>query len=389
MTTLTTSPVPARTGDRPHRLTDADIVIAAGGTVLHGNRTRDIDLPAVAVAGPRAICRAARQALAGRPGAVAAGLIPFDPALAPRLAVIEHPVRDPFASAPTEAGVAVSAADGPVDREYLAAVDAALGRIDAGALVKVVMARSVDVPLARLDVEAVWARLAAANSAGWTFCVRDGARYFVGASPELVAAVHGGVVRTHPLAGSLPRSGDLENDAAREARLLASVKDLHEHGLVVDHIVEAVVPLVEHIDVPATPVVLRTDAMLHLGTPMVGRARPGVGSLEVALTMHPTPAVGGVPTATALEAIRELEPHPRDAYAGLVGWTDEAGNGEWALALRCAHLDEGRARLYAGAGVVRGSTPEAEHRETAAKLQTVRRALAADVSSPRIAQENA
>lgn len=367
---------------------DADFVFAAGGMLVSGDRGPDIELPAPADAGSGRIGRLALDALADRPGSLACGLVPFDPAQTPRLFVVEQPVRRRFdaATATVTAATAATAATASsgsaavppeaTDEQYQRAVSAALERIAEGSLRKVVLARRLEVHLRGLDAGAVWARLAVRNPHGYTFAVREGADVFLGASPELVAAIDDSGFATHPLAGSAPRGDSAARDAARGSALLASQKDRREHGFVVDHIVARLAPLLGRLDVPSAPGLFATDAMLHLGTRVTGALRPGVSCLEAALTIHPTPAVCGVPTARALHEIRRLEPAGRDGYAGLVGWMDARGHGQWALALRCALLRDGRARLYAGAGVVAGSAPEAEHAETAAKFATMTAALA-------------
>jgi isochorismate synthase EntC len=97
--------------------------------------------------------------------------------------------------------------------------------------------------------------------------------------------------------------------------------------------------------------------------------------LELVSALHPTPAVGGSPRASALTAIRELEPFERGAYAGPVGWIDAEGDGEWAVALRCAEIDGQLANLFAGAGIVAGSDPDAELDETERKFRAFLDAL--------------
>jgi menaquinone-specific isochorismate synthase len=97
--------------------------------------------------------------------------------------------------------------------------------------------------------------------------------------------------------------------------------------------------------------------------------------LELATRLHPTAAVGGTPREDALRLIRALEAAPRGRYAAPVGWIDGHGDGEFALALRCAQLDGATARLWAGAGIVADSEPEAETAETTAKLDAVLSAI--------------
>lgn len=387
----------------------ADFVFAAGGLVIQGDRSASIDLPSLAAVGPGELSRRASDAIARQSGnaagALVCGLVPFDPQTPPDLFVVEHPKRfrlDLPAASDRTAGSVVGgrSGDAPGDRAqaahesavhslttcrdeaYRSGVAQALTQIDDGALRKVVLARSIDVTLGDLAPGVVWARLAARNPHGYTFAVRrtanaGGPDHFLGASPELVAEVDAAGFATHPLAGSTPRSGEALTDSARGRALLASDKDRREHGFVVDHIVERLRPLLRRLDVPSGPGLFATDAMLHLGTRLTGSLRPGVSSLQAALTIHPTPAVCGVPTLDALEAIRRIEQADRGCYAGLVGWQDADGHGQWALALRCARVRAGHARLFAGAGVVAGSTPDAEHAETAAKFATMTAALTA------------
>ncbi len=92
--------------------------------------------------------------------------------------------------------------------------------------------------------------------------------------------------------------------------------------------------------------------------------------------MHPTAAVGGTPTAVAVDLIAELEPFDRGRYAGPVGWIDASGSGEWALALRSAQVADGRVTAYAGAGIVAESVPVRELAETDLKFRPILDAFA-------------
>ncbi|MEZ0493454.1 isochorismate synthase MenF [Kineococcus sp. TBRC 1896] len=346
----------------------SELVVAEGGTPL--------DVPPGY--GPH-LTRAVREAFRANgsredDGSVVCGVVPFDPAGTAELRWVPDVVRTPWEPRAATAGPCPR--EIPDDPGYRAAVAQALRRIGAGELDKVVLARTLDTPLpGGFSVDGYLDRLAAANPHGWTFAVRTTEGLLTGASPELVAAVDATGLTSHPLAGSRPRRA---GQTQPPADLLASAKDRREHALVVDHIAARLAPLVIDLDVPAAPVPTATDSMWHLGTRITGTPRPGVGSLDAALRIHPTPAVSGVPVEAALDLVRTLEPEPRGNYAGLVGWTDAAGNGEWALVLRCALLRPGSARLSAGAGVVAGSTPEAEHAETAAKFATALAALTGD-----------
>jgi isochorismate synthase len=172
------------------------------------------------------------------------------------------------------------------------------------------------------------------------------------------------------LAGSAPRSGDPVEDRANADHLGASAKDREEHAIVVDAIASVLQPLCETLTWDREPELRETPNVWHLSTRFRGHLRdPAPTALELALTLHPTPAVGGAPRDTALELLGQLEGFDRGGYAGPVGWVDAEGNGEWAIALRCALLQDERATLYAGAGIVGASDPVAEREETQRKFR--------------------
>jgi isochorismate synthase len=174
----------------------------------------------------------------------------------------------------------------------------------------------------------------------------------------------------------LPRSGDPVEDRARARRLVASAKNLHEHALVVEAVADTLAPYCQLLHVPRRPSLVQTDSMWHLGTEITGALRvPEASSLELAMALHPTPAVCGAPRAEATAMIAELEGFDRGYFGGCVGHCDERGDGEWAVTIRCAEARGDALRLFAGAGIIAASVPDDELAETAAKLRTMSRAL--------------
>jgi isochorismate synthase len=265
----------------------------------------------------------------------------------------------------------------PAPDRYAAAVERAVRQIGAGQYTKVVLARSLRAGAPGFDPAPVVRALAAREPGGYTFGVDlGGGRTLLGASPELLVSRRGRRVAAHPLAGSAARSADPAEDARRAAALLRSEKDRHEHAVVARAVADALAPFCAELAVPPEPTLVRTATMWHLGTLVTGAvADPAVSALTLATALHPTPAVCGTPTAAARAAIGELEPFDRGFYTGMVGWVDAAGDGEWAVTIRCAVADPGGLDLFAGAGIVAGSDPAAELAETSAKLGTMLAAL--------------
>jgi isochorismate synthase len=255
---------------------------------------------------------------------------------------------------------------------YEAAVTEAVGRIRDGELEKVVLARTLEVEAGRpLDAKRLLHRLRAVEPHGYVFAapIRDGAS-LVGASPELLVSLRRGEVRATPLAGTAPRAGDPDEDRANADALAASAKNREEHAVVVRAVAAALGPWCEPLSWDPEPVLLETANVWHLATRFVGRVRdPSASVLDLVDALHPTPAVCGTPTDAARGVIAEQEPFDRGRYAGPVGWIDARGEGEWAIALRCAELSGERATLFAGAGIVAGSEPASEADETGRKFR--------------------
>jgi menaquinone-specific isochorismate synthase len=258
--------------------------------------------------------------------------------------------------------------------EWKALVAATVEHIVAEAFDKVVLARRVDITANRpFVISDVLSRLVALYPSCMVFSV-DG---FIGASPELLIHRQGDRLASHPLAGTVARSGDAHSDAALVAGLMASPKARGEHQVVVDVLRQTLAPVCAQLDVPATPSVLGLRNVSHLETRISGRLHPATPetALELVARVHPTPAVGGDPTDAALAYMQKVEGFDRGLYAGPVGWVDARGDGAWAIAIRCAEVQGARAQIFAGNGVVAGSDPADELAETQLKLQALLAAL--------------
>lgn len=335
---------------------------------------------------------AAQEALNSGEAELVVGALPFDAAAPAALTVPEHIIREPGALHPHPyyrrgPGAQLSARLAGVDPqpdEHLRRVAAAVDTIKNTDLKKVVLARAVDIAFdPPVDPRLVAARLIelSASRDGFIADLTPAGRaghFLVGSSPEVLVKRVGNTVTSYPLAGSAARiHGDDEADQAAARRLAASAKDLDEHAYVVEHIRELLSPLCTHLDIPALPILERTNEMWHLATPVVGTLRePAPSALELARLLYPTPAVCGTPPRDAFSLIDATE-SPRGFYAGAVGYCDAAGDGEYMVAIRCAEVngDGTEARAWAGGGLVADSDPQAELDETTAKLRTILGAL--------------
>ena len=330
---------------------------------------------------------AAARALRDGSARLVVGALPFD-IRHPAALLTPQSVHNALAPAPDFPLPPVRIAETlPDPQVHRSRIEAALRllRESENPLEKVVLARALrlaaDGPLDPLtilrrlvaaDPEAT-AYLADLSPAGPAFA----GSVLVGASPELLVARRGDQVTCQPFAGSAPRSADPVVDAANAAALAASGKNRHEHQLVVDTMREALQPLCRSLDVAPEPQLSSTAALWHLSTPIRGTLRENTTTaIDLALALHPTPAVGGVPTAAAVDAIADLE-GDRGFYAGAVGWCDAGGDGRWVVAIRGAQLaaDRRSAVATAGGGIVAESDADDEVAETTTKFRTILAAL--------------
>jgi salicylate biosynthesis isochorismate synthase/menaquinone-specific isochorismate synthase len=261
---------------------------------------------------------------------------------------------------------------------YVGAVTRAVERIAAGELEKVVLAREVQVHAPRdHDPAAILGVLREAFAECHVFCAGRGDATLVGATPELLVRREGQRASTVALAGSTRRSADPAVDDHLGEQLLRSPKDREEQAIVARRIERTLRDRSVWVTAAPEPVVVRMANIQHLATPIRAQLAEPVGAVDLAGLLHPTPAVGGEPFEPAAALIPALEGLDRGWYAGPLGWTDAAEDGEFSVTLRCALLRGRVARCYAGVGVVRDSDPEAELAETEVKLQALLPLLAA------------
>jgi menaquinone-specific isochorismate synthase len=392
---------------------DLDLLALAGGDGVLFERTRTglagrgeaLRIPVAAVDEVLAAVTADDDVHTPGSGAVAFGALPFQPSpqaelVVPRLVwgraedgtrwVTQIDRPEALSSTPLElvADAAVASADpgaapgqirvAPVRAarwwcELVAEATAAMREAGEGGLRKVVLAREVVVEADRpFDRAAILARLRGSYPGCFLFHV-DG---FLGASPELLVGRAGDVVRAQPMAGTAPRGGEPAADARLAAGLLASPTYRHEHQITIDMVHDTLLPWCSYLDYEAEPSVVGVANVQHLATLVEGRlSQPAPSVLELVGALHPTPAVNGWPRDLATEWILEHEGFDRGSYAGAVGWVDAAGNGTWAVSIRCADVDGPRARVCAGNGIVADSEPATELAETQAKLQALLGAL--------------
>lgn len=235
---------------------------------------------------------------------------------------------------------------------------------------KIVLARELRLKLNnRVDIGRFVERLMDTQQQSYLFAYEQGDDCFVGASPERLVQIKGDALLSTCLAGTAPRGKNEQEDIQiANDELLHDAKNREEHDHVVQMIKSSITPFCHEINIPNVPVVLTLRNLQHLYTPVTATLNDGVSVFDLIEVLHPTPALGGVPTDKALQFIREEEQFDRGWYGAPIGWLDYNGNSEFAVAIRSGLVRKDEMSLFAGCGVMADSDPEKEYDETAVKF---------------------
>jgi len=303
----------------------------------------------------------------GESHALAVNLVDDDGARGAAIALLER-LAESCAECAIEPAL-VRESDGEGEAAWTRSVRGGLDAIARGELRKIVLARTRRYHASgALDPVAVLTRLAAREVRGFRFLVEAGDGHaFLGVTPERLVSRSGRTARSEAVAGTRPRGVDAVADRLLGESLLASAKDRREHELVVERVREALAGCAASMRIDPEPRLVRLAYVQHLLTRVTADLRAGTRDDELVAALHPTPAVAGAPVPRAIAALRALESFDRGLYAGPVGVVSRDG-AEIAVAIRSARIDGDSLTAYAGAGIVDGSDPSDEWRETGHKL---------------------
>ena len=243
--------------------------------------------------------------------------------------------------------------------------------ISCGEMTKVVSSREVEFTSETpYNVASILANLVDNNPNCFIFGYEKDGRTFVGASPEILVRHRGSEILSYALAGTAPKDGP---NAWTEEQLLTSEKNLIEHNIVRDRIVNTMKQITPDVTVGETGI-MELSHLYHLRTIII--AKDSTKSLvEWAKILHPTPALGGEPREKALALLQEYESHERGMYAAPFGFMKDMGDGIVVVAIRSALIMDNVLYAYAGCGVVADSDADEEYAETNNKMRTILDAL--------------
>lgn len=243
--------------------------------------------------------------------------------------------------------------------------------ISRGEMTKVVSSREVEFTSETpYNVASILANLVDNNPNCFIFGYEKDGRTFVGASPEILVRHRGSEILSYALAGTAPKDGP---NAWTEEQLLTNTKNIIEHNIVRNRIVNTMRQITPHVTVGETGI-MELSHLYHLRT--IITAKDSTKSLvEWAKLLHPTPALGGEPRDKALALLQEYESHERGMYAAPFGFMKDMGDGIVVVAIRSALIMDNVLYAYAGCGVVADSDADEEYAETNNKMRTILDAL--------------
>ena len=243
--------------------------------------------------------------------------------------------------------------------------------INSGEMTKVVSSREVEFTSETpYNVSSILANLVDNNPNCFIFGYEKDGRTFVGASPEILVRHRGIEILSYALAGTAPKDGP---NAWTKEQLLTNTKNIVEHNIVRDRIVNTMKQITPDVTVGETGI-MELSHLYHLRT--IITAKDSTKSLvEWAKLLHPTPALGGEPREKALALLQEYESHERGMYAAPFGFMKDMGDGIVVVAIRSALIMDNVLYAYAGCGVVADSDADEEYAETNNKMRTILDAL--------------
>ncbi len=294
-----------------------------------------------------------------------------------QLDALEADLRAVSPEAPPRGDAAAATLVGePAPAEFLEAMSRAQEHIAAGDIFQVVLSRRF-VYESSIDPFTVYRALRTVNPSPYMYFLKEGEHAVAGASPEMLVRVEGDAVETHPIAGTRPRVGEVQEDTRREKSLRADEKERAEHVMLVD-LARNDLGRVSRVGTVATPRLMDVEHyshVMHIVSRVVGRLDEGKDPLDALVATFPAGTLSGAPKIRAMELIDALEPGRRGLYGGALGYVDLRGNLDFCIAIRTLLFEAGRAVVQAGSGIVADSVPERELEETEAKAAAMRQAL--------------
>nr|WP_294847021.1 aminodeoxychorismate synthase component I [uncultured Sphingomonas sp.] len=276
-----------------------------------------------------------------------------------------------------DAGGAHVAAPRPriAEADYIAAVEVVREHLFAGDFYQANLTFGCDVR-ALGNPLAIYARLRRGSSAGWGGVLVSEERTLVSLSPEQFFTIRSGVIEARPMKGTAPRRADPAADRIEADALANDEKQRAENLMIVDLMRNDLARLSKtgSVNVPEMFEVEHYPTVHQMVSRITAQLRSGVTAVDALETIFPCGSVTGAPKVAAINALRQLEPEPRGAYTGSMGWIEPGGDAAFNVLIRTLEWQGNSkiARLGLGSGLVVDSKPRDEWAECLLKGEFVR-----------------
>lgn len=225
--------------------------------------------------------------------------------------------------------------------------------------------------------EAIYRAIRSLNPSPYMILMKLGEKSIVGASPEMLVRCRDKKLEYRPIAGTRPRGKDELEDIKFAEEMRADLKEVSEHTMLVDLGRNDLgkVSKFGSVQVKDLMSVEKFSHVQHLVSYLFSDLKEGFDQFDALASCFPAGTVTGAPKVRAIQIIQELEPTARGVYSGAVGYIDYAGNLDTCIAIRTLVLENGVAKIQAGAGIVADSVPETEYQETIHKANGLFKAI--------------
>lgn len=261
-------------------------------------------------------------------------------------------------------------------KEYLTWVQKALGHIAAGDIYQIQLGHSISIE-SKIDPFTVYLRKRELNPSPYMYFVQMEDLTIIGASPELFVRINNGEVTMRPIAGTIRRGKNFDEDEKLKEQLKNDTKECAEHIMLVDlcrndigHICDT-----DTLNVTELMIIEKYSHVFHIVSNVIGRVNPKFDKYDVMAATFPAGTMTGAPKVRAMEIIEDTETSRRQIYAGSIGFIDFNGNVETALCIRTSFYKNGTYSIRASAGIVADSIAENEWLETITKMSSSYKAI--------------
>lgn len=295
-----------------------------------------------------------------------------------RLGIVVDALRQPMMLAEPHVRALTSVESTLTEEQFGEMVNRAKQYIVDGDIFQVVLSQRLGAQVSG-DPFSLYRRLRHINPSPYLFYLETPRRTLAGSSPETLIRVEGSVAINRPIAGTRPRGKSVEEDGAHWESLINDPKERAEHVMLVDLARNDLGRIAEYGSVTVADFMVKElySHVMHIASEVRGRLRPGVDALDVLAASFPAGTLTGAPKIRAMEIIEELEPCARGAYGGVVGYWSYRGDLDTCITIRTLEIENDRAYVQAGAGIVADSEPQAEYQESLNKAAAALKVLLA------------